>query len=292
MTDGSALWQMDMPTNKETELYHAANTAVYFNTASEIVRFMHAAMGYPVLATLDRALAMGLVKGFPGLTQQTLRKHPPFSDATIKGHMAQTRKNVKSTKPPQQKREGEAENPRPQIEGVPHMAQSATTPTSPNEYPGSETQRENSTTTHSAQRELPPPSRTKQSERADSEGQMQQGERASGEGTETELDEEPDNENADGIKRCYASLFQPKKTSYAGQTGEFVCQSTAKNKYVHILYDYTSNHIFAEPIQSTSDTDITRAFTKCIGVLQNAGIKPEMHMLDKLLRQHVVNGRC
>jgi hypothetical protein len=121
---------------------------------------------------------------------------------------------------------------------------------------------------------------------------MQQGERASGEGTETELDEEPDDENADRIKRCYASLFQPKKTSYADQTGEFVCQSTAKNKYVHILYDYTSNHIFAEPIQSTSDTDITGAFTKCIGVLQNAGIKPEMHMLDKLLRQHVVNGRC
>jgi hypothetical protein len=108
MQNGSALWKMEIPNGPECTLELTANAAIYFNTAAEIVKFMHAALGYPTLATLDKALAMGLVKGFPGLTQHTLRSHPPFSDATVKGHMAQTRKNVRSTKTPQQKREGEA----------------------------------------------------------------------------------------------------------------------------------------------------------------------------------------
>jgi hypothetical protein len=119
MTEESSLWHMEVPTEKERDIHFAANTAIYFNTAAEIVKFMHAAMGYPVLTTLDKALAKGLVKGFPGLTQQTLRNHPPFSDATIKGHMAQTRKNVRSTKKSQQKRDGKAENPSSQNEPNP-----------------------------------------------------------------------------------------------------------------------------------------------------------------------------
>jgi hypothetical protein len=123
MQDGTALWKMEMPGKRDDVLEFTANTAIFFNTAAEIVQFMHAALGYPALATLDKALAIVLIKGFPGLTQKTLRSHPPFSDATVKGHMAQTRKNVRSTIISQQKLDGEAEIPASQNKKKPNNAQ-------------------------------------------------------------------------------------------------------------------------------------------------------------------------
>jgi hypothetical protein len=89
---------MDRPIANRIIGEHFASTAIHFNTMTEIVRFAHAALGFPVLATLDKALANGWVAGIPGLTRATLRKYPPFNDATVKGHMAQARKNVRSTK--------------------------------------------------------------------------------------------------------------------------------------------------------------------------------------------------
>jgi Reverse transcriptase (RNA-dependent DNA polymerase) len=289
MTARSALWQMEVPTEKETEIYYTANAAIHFNTAAEIVKFMHAAMGYPVLATLHKALTNGWTKGFPGLTPQTLQAHPPFSDATIKGHMAQTRKNEKSTKPAQQKCEGEVGKPHSQNEKNPNKAHSVTSEM-PTKHHTVQFERANSTDlspnqsepkhseVHSAPRKMP----TIQIERAHSERpndtQTEQNSEKGKHADSDEADTEPGDN--DGPKRCYAAIFRPTKRSYSDQTGEFVCQSTAKNKYVYILYDQTSNHIFAEPIQSTSDADITKAFEKVIGMLQKAGINPDLHMLD------------
>jgi hypothetical protein len=275
MMDGSNLWQMEMPDTSETTTYYAANAALYFNTAAEIVKFMHAALGYPVLATLDKALEMGLIKGFPGLSRQTLRSHPPYSDATIKGHMAQTRKNIRSTKEPKQKREGKKQNPASQNDEKPNKAQCKVPPTCQQE----QTERANSKGDQdpSAQREVPLRSQNELDERASSESQNLTG----NDGTDTEPDDPQQDESAeDGNSKCYATLFRPQQKSYSDQTGEFVCTSMAKNKYVYIMYEYTSNFIFAEPIQSTSDNDITKAFEKCIETLKNAEIMPKMHLLD------------
>jgi hypothetical protein len=106
-----ALWRMDRPIAAAIKEEHFASAAIHFNTMAEIVRFAHAAMGFPTLSTLDKALANGWLTGIPGLTQATLRKHPPFSDATIKGHMSQKRKNVRSTKKALQICEGESQKP-------------------------------------------------------------------------------------------------------------------------------------------------------------------------------------
>jgi hypothetical protein len=130
--------------------------------------------------------------------------------------------------------------------------------------------------TPSAQRDKPPTIRNDQTERAYSEGQSQQGD----EGNDATPDDQYDEHAGDGIKRCYATIFRPKRNAYLDQTGKFVCQSTAKNKYVHIFYKYTSNYIFAEPIQSTSDKDITEAFEKCMQTLKKTGITPELHLID------------
>jgi hypothetical protein len=62
--------------------------------AADIVAFMHAALGSPVLSTLQKALDSGFLPGFPGLTSRSLRNNPPFSVATVKGHDGETYTNT------------------------------------------------------------------------------------------------------------------------------------------------------------------------------------------------------
>ncbi|KAI2502231.1 hypothetical protein MHU86_12203 [Fragilaria crotonensis] len=72
--------------------------ATHSATPAELVAFAHAALFSPALSTLTKALDRGYLPQCMGLTSQALRKHPPHSVATIKGHLDQTRKNQRSTK--------------------------------------------------------------------------------------------------------------------------------------------------------------------------------------------------
>jgi len=77
---------------------HHANTALGSATAADLVAFAHAALFSPALSTLEEALHHGHVPEFAGLSLQLLQKHPPLSDATIKGHLDQMCQNLHSTK--------------------------------------------------------------------------------------------------------------------------------------------------------------------------------------------------
>ena len=59
---------------------------------------MHTVCGYPVKSTWIQAIKAGNYVGWPILTEQNVRKYYPKTDETIKRHMNQTRKNVRSTK--------------------------------------------------------------------------------------------------------------------------------------------------------------------------------------------------
>ena len=59
---------------------------------------MHAVCGYPVKSTWIHTIKVGNYVGWPILTERNVRKYYPETDETIKGHMNQTRKNVRSTK--------------------------------------------------------------------------------------------------------------------------------------------------------------------------------------------------
>ena len=75
----------------------------------ELIAFSHAALFSPVLSTLEYALRSNFIIHFPGLTVPLLRKYPPKSLATAKGHLDQIRKNIRSTKPkPKKPRKPEA----------------------------------------------------------------------------------------------------------------------------------------------------------------------------------------
>jgi hypothetical protein len=74
-----------------------ANAAAGSSHPSDLVAFAHAALWSPSLSTLEKALANGYIINFPGLSQQLLRKYPPKSRATMKGHLDQQRQGIQST---------------------------------------------------------------------------------------------------------------------------------------------------------------------------------------------------
>jgi hypothetical protein len=107
-TSYTRLWHLDIPEkNNANSLSHcdsndvkyACNAAIGSATAAELVAFSHAALYSPALSTLEQALEREFLTSFPGLTKKSLRKHPPQSIPMVKGHLDQSRQNIKSTKP-------------------------------------------------------------------------------------------------------------------------------------------------------------------------------------------------
>ena len=75
-----------------------ANNVYELPSTSEVVRFLHAALGFPTKATLLAAARKGNLVTFPGMTVENISRFFPESDETQKGHMRQTRQGVRSTK--------------------------------------------------------------------------------------------------------------------------------------------------------------------------------------------------
>ena len=57
--------------------------------------------GFPVKQTWLEAIKAGNFNSLPGLTYANAARYCPYADETIKGHLAQQRQNVQSTKPKQ-----------------------------------------------------------------------------------------------------------------------------------------------------------------------------------------------
>ena len=78
----------------ELDVVETAMNVYELPSTKEVVRFLHAALGYPTKATLLTAVQNGNV-AFPGLTLENIKRHFPESDETQKGHMRQTRQGVR-----------------------------------------------------------------------------------------------------------------------------------------------------------------------------------------------------
>ena len=79
---------------------HAANLAVTTPAATpaDLVAFAHATFFSPTIAALTTALQHKYIMNYPGLSLVTLKKYPPHTVATAKGHMHQQRQGIQSTK--------------------------------------------------------------------------------------------------------------------------------------------------------------------------------------------------
>jgi hypothetical protein len=50
--------------------------------------------------------------------------------------------------------------------------------------------------------------------------------------------------------KCYCTIAEPIGQIYNEQTGQFILPSSTGNNYLMILYNYDSDHIFAQPMKN------------------------------------------
>jgi len=99
MLTGSIYGNSQPPSELPSLQQHTAHVATSNTSPANLVAFAHAALFSTALSTLEEALCHGHVHKYAGLTLQMLQKHLPQSEATIKGQLYQTHKNLCSTKP-------------------------------------------------------------------------------------------------------------------------------------------------------------------------------------------------
>jgi len=80
----------------------SCNNVYATTTQKELVKYLHATAGYPVPETWIKAINKGNYTTWPGLSAKAVTKNKPKSIITAKGHLHGVRKNIRSTKPPNQ----------------------------------------------------------------------------------------------------------------------------------------------------------------------------------------------
>ena len=91
-------WVPLHPTKSTGDALHQANSVYDLPSTEQVIRWMHAVCGFPVKSTWIKAVKAGNYIGWPMVTTKNVTKYYPHTIETPKGHLKQTRKNVRSTK--------------------------------------------------------------------------------------------------------------------------------------------------------------------------------------------------
>jgi hypothetical protein len=78
----------------------AVNNVYELKTKPKLVRYLHAAAGFPTKPTWIKAVKNRHFASWPGLTTEAVAKHFPESEETTKGHARKTKSSLRSTKRP------------------------------------------------------------------------------------------------------------------------------------------------------------------------------------------------
>ena len=100
------LWHVNVPTRPSPvslppgipPACNECNKTIGLPKVADMVAFAHASLFSPTLSTLAKALQSNFLTNFPGLTIDTLCRHPPQSKAMIMGHLNQTCQGLCSTR--------------------------------------------------------------------------------------------------------------------------------------------------------------------------------------------------
>ena len=92
-------WKPRQASKKARQTLRKANSVYDLPSTEQAIKWMHAVCGYPVKTTWLKAIKAGNFVGWPLLTVKNVTKYYPETIETPKGHLNQTRKNVRSTKP-------------------------------------------------------------------------------------------------------------------------------------------------------------------------------------------------
>ncbi len=87
-----------MGSKKAHQILKQANSVYDLPSTEQAIKWMHTVCGYPVKLTWLKAIKVGNYTGWPLLNEQNIKKYYPKTTETPKGHLNQTRKNVRSTK--------------------------------------------------------------------------------------------------------------------------------------------------------------------------------------------------
>ena len=98
LTQHKGTWQPRKPSKRAKQVLQQANSVYDLPSTEQAIKWMHAVCGYPVKSTWLKAIKAGNFVGWPLLTEANVKKYYPETAETPKGHLNQTRKNVRSTK--------------------------------------------------------------------------------------------------------------------------------------------------------------------------------------------------
>ena len=93
------LWHINLPTPSNTATHFINNAFRPSSTITERIAYYHACCFSPSISTWCKAIDAGHFTTWPELTSHLVRQHAPASVAMHQGHLDQTRKNLRSTKP-------------------------------------------------------------------------------------------------------------------------------------------------------------------------------------------------
>ncbi|KAL7475149.1 hypothetical protein ACHAW6_001077 [Cyclotella cf. meneghiniana] len=88
----------ELCTFKEVSVTEVVGNVYDLPSTEAVIWYLHAALGFPVKATLLKAVRNGNSGSFPGLTLSAVNRYFLESDETQKGHMKALRQGVQSTK--------------------------------------------------------------------------------------------------------------------------------------------------------------------------------------------------
>ena len=91
-------WQLRRPSKRVQKTLRQANSIYDLPSTKQAIKWMHAVCGYPVKSTWLKAIKAGNYMGWSILNECNIQKYYPKTIKTPKGHLNQTRKNVRSTK--------------------------------------------------------------------------------------------------------------------------------------------------------------------------------------------------
>jgi hypothetical protein len=94
----TGLWTVPLDANS-TKKYESIKSVYEISKVYNAIQYLHKAAGSPVPSTFVRAMKAGNFTAWPTLTPEHVNKYLKKSEATVKGHLNQTRKNVRSMKP-------------------------------------------------------------------------------------------------------------------------------------------------------------------------------------------------
>jgi hypothetical protein len=110
----TGLWKFPMRTPEHpkhtpvpTTTFQCASVLQVQTGICHMIKFLHAAAFSPVKSTWITAIKRGYFTTWPGLTTAAVNKQHPQTTATVKGHLDQTRQNLRSTKPKTQECDNE-----------------------------------------------------------------------------------------------------------------------------------------------------------------------------------------